>query len=348
MSNWIYGKDLIGHWNIEDFELFGFLKKGLQPYDKHGRKVIDSDSLEWGRKWTPEHCENLVRGTQTGIVMTNSGPLVSPRLTEQEIKQEGKEFFESLPLKILNPPKDSPYMSFSLPFNEKEATKAIASAKYFRFKKDEASEFAKKHGLPRFDQGRSDHTSAEEPNKKEAVETSPEKPDDYVLRTDEPHVVLLEQKPQGKEIPKDKYKSNNPEKIKLFPCEASTKWEDVKITLIANDTVRIETPQGTGRYTYHELGMSDKRPGDKPKKMWAILTLFAKNQGIFPPKNHNYREPLIKALPEKAKRLNSHLKKLFGIEESIFKYHYSEHKRYETRIFFSDQTILCEPEPRQD
>ena len=182
MSNWIYGKDLIGHWDIEDFELFGFLKKGLQPYDKHGRKFIDSDSLKWDRKWTPEHCEDLVRGQETGIVMTNSGPLVSHRLTEQKIKQQGKELFEGQPLEILNPPKDSPYMSFSLPFNEKEATKAIASAKYFRFKKEEVSEFAEKQGLPRFDQAISDHTSAEEPNKKEAVETSPEKsvlPNDY-------------------------------------------------------------------------------------------------------------------------------------------------------------------------
>jgi hypothetical protein len=314
MSNWIYGKDLIGHWDIEDFELFGFLKKGLQPYDKHGRKVIDSDSLEWGRKWTPEHCENLVRGTQTGIVMTNSGPLVSPRLTEQEIKQEGKEFFESLPLKILNPPKDSPYMSFSLPFNEKEATKAIASAKYFKFKKDEASEFAEKHDLPRLDQGKSDHTSAEEPNKKEAVETSPEK-------------------------------SDNPEATKLFPCKEGTKWEDVKITLIASDTVRIETPNGKGRYTYHELGMADKRPGDKPKEVWETLKLFASNQGIFPQENQKVNE---KNLVEKAKHLNAHLKKLFGIKERIYKHFYKKLRRYETKIKFSDQTIAHVPDPSQD
>ena len=168
------------------------------------------------------------------------------------------------------------------------------------------------------------------------------------IRTDEPHVVLWEREPQAREIPNDKYKSNNPEKIKPFPCEAGTKWKDVKITLIANDTVRIETPQGKGRYTYHVLKMADGRPGDKPKEVWATLKQFAKNQGIIPPKNHNYREPPIKALPEKAKHLNSHLKKLFRIKESIFKYHYKKHKRYETQIIFSDQTLSGEPEPRQD
>lgn len=141
-------------------------------------------------------------------------------------------------------------------------------------------------------------------------------------------------------------KSNKPGKVKPFPCEAGIKWEDVKITLIPNDTVRIETPQGKGRYTYHELGMAHIMSG-KPKEVWHTLVLFAINQGIFP-QNYVYHKSVMKALPEKAKHLNSHLKKLFGLEESIFKHHYKKHKRYETRIFFSDRTISQEPEPRQD
>jgi len=135
------------------------------------------------------------------------------------------------------------------------------------------------------------------------------------------------------------------EAVKPFPCKAGTKWEDVKITLTANDTVRIETPQGKGRYTYHELGMADGRPGDKPKEVWETLKLFASNHGIFPQKNQKVNE---KNLVEKAKHLNSHLKKLFEIEESIFKYHYRKYRRYETKIKFSDQTIAHVPDPSQD
>ena len=141
------------------------------------------------------------------------------------------------------------------------------------------------------------------------------------------------------------YKSNNPEEVKPFPCEAGTKWKDVKITLIANDTVRIETPQGKGRYTYHELGMADKRPGDKPKGVWVTLKLFASNQGIFPQENQKVNE---KNLVEKAKHLNSHLKKLFGIKERIYKHFYKKLRRYETIIKFSDQTTSYVPEPSQD
>ena len=165
------------------------------------------------------------------------------------------------------------------------------------------------------------------------------------IRTDEPHVVLWEREPQAREIPNDKYKSNNPEKIKPFPCEAGTKWEDVKITLIASDTVRIETPNGKGRYTYHELGMADKRPGDKPKEVWETLKLFASNQGIFPQENQKVNE---KNLVERAKHLNAHLKKLFGIKERIYKHFYKKLRRYETKIKFSDQTIAHVPDPSQD
>ena len=175
------------------------------------------------------------------------------------------------------------------------------------------------------------------------------------IRTDESHVVLWEATPQADlttiieadhlELQKqDKCKSNN-SKVKPFPCEAGTKWEDIKITLIAEDTVRIETPQGMGRFTYHKLGMVDRRSGDKPTEVWATLKLFAKNQGIFLPKNQSVN---VKELTLKAKHLNSHLKKLFEIERSIFKDHYKTHKRYETRIFFSDQTLSRETEPRQD
>ena len=66
---------------------------------------------------------------------------------------------------------------------------------------------------------------------------------------------------------------NVPIKEKPFPCQPGTIWKDIKITLVANDTVRIETPNGTGRYTYNELGMADGRPGDKPKEVWATLAI---------------------------------------------------------------------------
>jgi hypothetical protein len=123
---------------------------------------------------------------------------------------------------------------------------------------------------------------------------------------------------------------------KVFPCKPGTKWEDVKITLIENEAAKIETPQGSGRFVYHELGMSDKRSGNKPTMLWAIFKFFAQNNGVLSSKNFSYNPKL----PDIAKRLNKHLQEVFGIDGSIYSAHYKSRKEYRTKIVFSDQTIV--------
>lgn len=121
---------------------------------------------------------------------------------------------------------------------------------------------------------------------------------------------------------------------KVFPCEAGTQWNDIIITLIDNETVRIKTPQGEGRFTYHQLRMNDARVGNKPKMIWGLLRLFAHSFGNITRDNPTY-DPKIS---DTAKRLNKHLKELFGINDSIFQGHYKKMKGYKTKIIFSDQT----------
>lgn len=136
---------------------------------------------------------------------------------------------------------------------------------------------------------------------------------------------------------------------KVFPCEPGTQWEDIKITLVANDMVRIKTPQGEGRFTYHELGMADKRAGDKPKLVWGLLVVFARRQGVLSPSDSLYSQDRVTGTANKykgticdaTKRLNKHLKEVFGIDESIYKWHYRKYKKYETKIFFSDETQVA-------
>lgn len=123
----------------------------------------------------------------------------------------------------------------------------------------------------------------------------------------------------------------------VFPCKAGTRWEDIKITLIEDETVRIETPWGKGRYSYHQLDMSDKRSGNKPTMLWFLFKLFAQNQGSISRTNAGYDSKL----PDTAKRLNKHLQNLFEIRESIFTDPYKAAKGYKTKIFFSDQTIVA-------
>ena len=136
---------------------------------------------------------------------------------------------------------------------------------------------------------------------------------------------------------------DKPQKKKnRFNCSPGTKWEDIKITLISDsrddsyrDAVRIKTPDWEERYTYAELGLSDKRKGDEPTNLWILLKTFAINNGFISRSNTDY-DP---HLPETAKRLNAHLKKLFGIDESIYVAHYKKEKAYRTKIQFSNQTF---------
>ena len=123
---------------------------------------------------------------------------------------------------------------------------------------------------------------------------------------------------------------------KVFPCKPETKWEEVKIVLIANDTVRIETPSGTGRFSYHQLGMVDKRKGDKPTLLWTFLLLLATSDGVISSNAPEY-DP---RLPDTAKRFNKKLKEIFGIDESIYRDHYRKHKEYRTKIKFENQTYI--------
>jgi hypothetical protein len=144
---------------------------------------------------------------------------------------------------------------------------------------------------------------------------------------------VLEFEKKHKLIPKEENLEANHQKV--FPCRTGTNWKDVIITLIENEAVRIDTPQGSSKFSYHELGMSDKRSGNKPTMLWALFKIFAQNQGYIAPTNIKY-DP---KLPDTAKRLNRHLQTLFNIPESIFTDHYKKEKGYRTKIFFSDQTI---------
>lgn len=136
-----------------------------------------------------------------------------------------------------------------------------------------------------------------------------------------------------KEIVSGNDKVSEIQEQKVFPCKPGTKWEDIKITLIDENTIRVKTPQREGRFTYHELGMSDKRKGNPPTTLWILLRLFAENKGNISSNNINY----ISTLPSTAKRLNKHLQKVFGIKDSIYKYHYKKYQAYITKIHFSDQ-----------
>ena len=86
--------------------------------------------------------------------------------------------------------------------------------------------------------------------------------------------------------------------------------------------------------SYHKLGMEDKRTGDKPTVLWELLKMFIKERGFISSQNPEY-DP---RLPDATKRLNKHLKDLFGIEDNITG-HYKKEKGYRLKFNVSNQTV---------
>jgi hypothetical protein len=138
-SQWMTGEDLIARWGIMGFELFEYMKQGLQAYTRYGKKIVDSDPLEKAPRYTLDFfVDSLKAAEKAGRVL--SGKMRPPR-SDREINKEAKKAFESQTLEVINPPRDCVLMSFTLPNNEKLAEEAISKAKSFFFKLKDVSSF---------------------------------------------------------------------------------------------------------------------------------------------------------------------------------------------------------------
>lgn len=122
-----------------------------------------------------------------------------------------------------------------------------------------------------------------------------------------------------------------------FPCEPGTRWEDVTFILKSDELVYVKTPMGDGRMRFDQLGFVDKRKGDAPNiSTWPLFTVFARLEGKISIQSPYYD----RRTPDKARLLNRHLKRLFGINDSIYTEHYRKFKRYKVRFHIRDERII--------
>jgi hypothetical protein len=317
MSNWISFQDLLNRWGIENFEALEYLKKGLQPYKNDSGRPLNC----------PSYCH-------LGHIKQFVAALATP--VGQEILKDTMMTIEDK-IALIFAEKDTPsdraelrvYNAILAEWQSRVA-KVGMELNEFRELSGASKESAEKE-LEAIKKDDPDFVSwkwlTDIAGLAEYTEDDFEKLfsclDEAIFKADD--VRKFEKKYKLK--PKDV-------ETEVFPCSPGTKWEEVKVTLIENEAVRIETPLGISRFSYHELGMSDKRSANRPTMLWGLFKIFAKNQGYFSPTNDRY----VPKLPDTAKRLNKHLQDLFEINESIFTDHYKAEKGYRTKIFFSDQT----------
>lgn len=113
--------------------------------------------------------------------------------------------------------------------------------------------------------------------------------------------------------------------IFLHQLPRGTKWKNITISFIDEETARISVHGKTVQQTYKEMKFVDKR-SDKPNLQWKFLLKLARDGGEFIPTN-----PKEKADYEKTKQaLSMQLEQYFGLDydDPFFPYdHYLPDKR---------------------
>jgi len=100
--------------------------------------------------------------------------------------------------------------------------------------------------------------------------------------------------------------------MEFFETPPRSKWTDVAIRFVDGYTVFVDVAGTTGRYSYTEMGMANRRES-KPSKQWEFLEKIADNHGVIdfhignPDKNPSWKF-----------ELSSNLRAFFRIDDDPF------------------------------
>ena len=114
--------------------------------------------------------------------------------------------------------------------------------------------------------------------------------------------------------PRDK---NAERPIAQFLSPPGLRWEEVTITFISDDSIKVEARGHTEKYTFAEIGFKDRRKGDLPDTRWGTLKTIAEHEGEVPWKanlTQEQRHQLKKIVSDLRKRL----KALMQIDDDPF------------------------------
>ena len=143
-KKWKSGKELISRWGRMGFELFDFMKQGLQAYTRIGKKNYRFRPAGEGTTLSIRLFCQEIRHIGNMKVLS---PKMSPPYSEGEIIARAKSAFNSQPQEVVNPPKDCKLISFTIPEDEKKAEEVILRAMSFFFKMEDVLSFEREHGI---------------------------------------------------------------------------------------------------------------------------------------------------------------------------------------------------------
>ncbi|MBN1622397.1 MAG: hypothetical protein JW871_07395 [Endomicrobiales bacterium] len=114
--------------------------------------------------------------------------------------------------------------------------------------------------------------------------------------------------------------------ISRFPTPDGIDWNEVCISFIDEENLKIRVKEMKKKYHYSQIGFKDKRK-DLPDFQWETLLGLAKNNGEFSFKMDTGRENSQKRFQELRKRL----KLVMGLKDDPF-YSYKKNKSYKAKF----------------
>ncbi len=147
-------------------------------------------------------------------------------------------------------------------------------------------------------------------------------------------ILKLSKKDKTKEVTKPPLsKPSSKEPLVKFPTPPGTRWEDVRIGIVSNDSIKITAKEVHKRFTYAEIGFKDGRKGDLPDKQWDVLKDFAEANGEISWGSKWTRPRLQKRIQTIRKRLQA----IMDINDDPF-YPYQTTKSYKTKFKIEDKS----------
>lgn len=343
-QDWIEWKDLIDL-GLKDFQFFDYLKVGLQPYKKHTRKAIHCPYEHHAYRHKLNRLEEIEWLLNSFTDLADLESKVEETKPYTFYAKHDSPFVEDFFSKYRNNVYMRPVANRGYPINSMILQKLKTCRDELTEEKSEIKNDELK-AIVKDDPDLHSWRYFVLPSDKECEKIKSDLIEKAVFKKDAALNIKNELSITDLEIKKE-------QKRTVFPCEPGTKWEDIRITLISEETVRIKTPSSEDRsFGYSDLGLKYER-NNKPKKLWTYLKAFAKAQGVISAKTFNDDPELKKDLIIYASKLNKHMQRFFGIEESIFTSHYKKiikdkkpTKGYQTKIMFSDATQIVGTKPK--
>lgn len=126
--------------------------------------------------------------------------------------------------------------------------------------------------------------------------------------------------------------NKNPNKPSFFPADPGTKWNEVIISLIDLNKVKISMNGREKIFTYKQMQMVDKRNNNDSKISWKLLVRFLLNEGVI---HNDFDYKFIDGI----KLFKSDMKNLFNIDEELIP-HYKKAKKYKVNFMAHNRSKI--------